>query len=241
MNFFNPYLVLATYPLLVYLLGDPTAYNWGLSHGSEPMPPSSALRVERNGRLAWIVRSVILISYILYGMRGLVVHSGTLVRSTLLGITFGTVLILLRYFVTPRRRGIPFENPDHSATRGPIAVWTIIILLGGCSEELWRALALYFLRHDGMSTVHAILLTAAVFALSELAGRPSLISSRRDELYFTVFVGICFAELLIKFHSLNMIVSANVAYHGLVFYLMRSRTKIDAAEQEAQSLGPTSG
>jgi hypothetical protein len=192
LKFFNPYLVLAIYPLLVYLLGEPTAYNWGLRHGSEPMPPTIALRVERNGRLAWIVRYVILISYVLYGMRGLVVHSGTPVRSALLRITFGIVLILLRYFVTPRWLGIPFENPDHSATRGPIAVWTIIILLGGCSEELSRALALCLLRHDGISTVNAILLTAAVFALSELGGRPSLISSRRDELYFTVFCGDLF-------------------------------------------------
>jgi hypothetical protein len=115
-------------------------------------------------------------------MRGLVAHSGTPVRSALLGFTFATALSLLRYFVTPRLLGVPFENPDHSATRGPIVVWTIIILLGACSKELWRALALYLLRHDGMTTVNAILLTAAVFALSELGGRPSLISSWHDGL-----------------------------------------------------------
>lgn len=239
MNFFNPYVVLATYPLLVYLLGDPAAYAWGLNHGSEPMPASIALRTERNGRLIWIVRYLILISYVVYGMQGLVVRSGTPIRSALLGITVGIALILLRYFVVPRWLEVPFENPDHPATRGPIAIWTIIILLGGCSEELWRAFALYLLRHDGMSAVNAILLTAAVFALSELGGRPSLISSRRDELYFTVFVGICFGEMLIKSRSLSMIACANVVYHGLAFYLIRSKTKIEVDKQGAEFLDPS--
>jgi hypothetical protein len=37
-----------------------------------------------------------------------------------------------------------------------------------------------------------------------------------------------------------MIVSANVVYHSLAFYLMRTKTKINGAEQEARLLGPTS-
>ena len=205
------------------------------------MPPSLALSVERNGRLMWILRYAVLTGYVLYGMRLLTIQRGTPIRSSLWGLAVGIALILFRYFALPRLIGIGFENPDHSATRGPIAVWTIIIILGGCSEELWRALCLHLLRRDGMTTVNAILLIAAVFTLSELGGRPSLISSRRDELYFTFVVGICFGEMLVKFHSLSMIVSGNIAYHSLAFYFMRRLAMNRSGSDEVKVLGPTPG
>lgn len=201
------------------------------------MPPSLALSVERNGRLMWILRYVILTGYVLYGMRWLNIQRGTPIRSSFWGLAVGIALILFRYFVLPRLIGISFGNPDHSATRGPITVWTIIIILGGCSEELWRGICLHLLRQDGMSTVNAILLVAAVFTLSELGGRPSLISSRRDELYFTFLVGVCFGEMLVKFHSLSMIVSANIAYHGLALYFMRRFAMNRSGSNEVKVLG----
>jgi hypothetical protein len=73
------------------------------------------------------------------------------------------------------------------------------------------------LRRVGVGMEAAALGTSVVFALSELAGRPSRISSQREELVFTVLVGVCLAGLFLTFRSLTMIISANIIYNGLSF------------------------
>jgi Type II CAAX prenyl endopeptidase Rce1-like len=221
LDFYNAYFVVALYPLLAYLFGDPAAFRWGLEHGSEAMPPAVELRTQRNGRVYWILRYLVLSAYLLYGLRAIPIHTVTPIRSAIVGIILGLALVQVRLLAIRLWPDLSFANAAHPALLGPIGVWAAIIVLGGFSEELWRAFCLVSLHRDGSNMEAAILGTSVVFALSELAGRPSRISSQREEVAFTVLVGVCLAELFLTFHSVTMIICANVAYNGLSFYRLR--------------------
>ena len=188
------------------------------------MPRELELRVQRNGRVLWILRYAILISYVLYGLHGNTIHKGTPIQSLFLGIIAGVALIQVRYLAIKVWPGLDFQNAAHPMTTGPTGVWAVIIVLGGCAEELWRAFCLGALHRTGSSVGFAILCTSVVFAISELAGRPSRISSQPEEIYFTTLVGACMAGLFVTFHSLTMIICANIVYHGLAFYRLRRLT-----------------
>jgi hypothetical protein len=221
LDFYNPFLVVAIYPLLAYLLGDPAAFKWGLDHGAEPMPEAAELRTQCNGRLLWILRYAILSAYVLYGLRVTSIPKGTPIQSAIVGIIVGIALVQVRLLAIKVWPDLGFANAAHPALLGPIGVWAAIIALGGFSEELWRAFCLVSLRRVGASTEATVLGTSVVFALSELGGRPSRISSQREELVFTVLVGVCLAGLFLTFRSLTMIISANIVYNGLSFYRLR--------------------
>jgi hypothetical protein len=55
------------------------------------------------------------------------------------------------------------------------------------------------------------------FTQAELSGRPSRISSQREEIVFTVLVGVCLAGLFLTFRSLTMIIRADIVYNGVSF------------------------
>ena len=221
LDFYNPYLAVALYPLLAYLVGDPAAFKWGSDHGAEPMPEVADLRTQRNGRLFWILRYAALSTYLLYGLRGIAIQKGAPIQSAVVGIFTGVALFQVRLLAIKVWPDLGFANATHPALTGPIGVWAAIIATGGFSEELWRAFCLVSLRRDGSNMEAAVLGTSLVFALSELAGRPSRISAQREEVVFTVLVGVCLAELFLTFHSLTMIISANIAYNALSLYRLR--------------------
>jgi hypothetical protein len=117
-----------------------------------------------------------------------------------------------------------WNNPSHPLVNGPAAIWVVIICVGGFSEELWRAFCLVQLQSDGPRIGVAILATAVVFAISQLGGKPSLISGRLPELYSTVVLGIGLAILFLRFNSILLVSAANIAYYLSALYMFRSKT-----------------
>jgi hypothetical protein len=104
MDFYNPYLAVALYPLLAYFLGDPAVFKWGLAHGAEPMPVALDLRAQRIGRLLWILRYAILSAYVLYGLRLIAVQKNRApIQAAIVGIIVG--LRSFRYDSWPSSSG----------------------------------------------------------------------------------------------------------------------------------------
>lgn len=173
-----------------------------------------------------------LAGYAAYGLRGAISSkSAAQIQPLLWGIVAGAGLALIRELASKFWPALSFENAAHPMLKGPVGIWAAIIILGGFAEELWRALCLLAIRRYGGSVADAILCTAIVFAISELAGRPSRISSQREEVFYTVLVGLCLAQMLVTFRSISMAITANVVYHGLAFYRLRTGTY---AESEAE-------
>jgi len=108
--------------------------------------------------------------------------------------------------------------------KGPVEMWVAIVCVGGFSEELWRAFCLVKLQSDGLQAGAAILATATVFAISQLGGKPSLISARPAELFSTVVIGVGIAMLFLRFNSLLLVGATNITYYLGALYLFRSRT-----------------
>jgi len=86
---------------------------------------------------------------------------------------------------------------------------------------VWRAFCLVSLRRYGNKLVSTILDTSVAFTQAELSGRPNRISSQREEIVFTVLVGMWLMGLFLTFRSLTMIICANIVYNGLSFYRLR--------------------
>lgn len=221
MDFYNPYFAVALYPILASLVADPATLRWGRDHQFKPMPPPLELRTQRNGRLLWILRYAILLAYVMYGLRAVTIQKGAPVRSAVVGLIVGAAIVQVRLLLIAFWPNLGFANAAHPALLGPIGVWSAIIVLGGISEELWRAFCVVSLRRGGSNLEAEILATSVAFALARLCGRPSRISSQREEVVFTLMVGICLAALFLRFHSLSMIICANIAYSGLSFYRLR--------------------
>jgi len=221
LDFYNPYFAVALYPILASLLADPATLRWGRDHRFDPMPPSLERRTQRTGRLLWIPRYAILLAYVMYGLRAVTIQKGAPLRSAIVGLIVGAALVQVRLLLITLWPNLSFANAAHPALLGPVGVWSAIIVLGGISEELWRAFCLVSLRRGGSNLEAEILATSAAFALAELCGRPSRISSQREEIVFTFMVGVFLAALFLTFHSLSMIICANIAYSGLSFYRLR--------------------
>jgi Type II CAAX prenyl endopeptidase Rce1-like len=185
------------------------------------MPPSLERRTQRTGRLLWILRYVVLLAYVMYGLRAVTIQKGAPFRSAIVGLVVGAALVQVRLLLITVWPNLGFANAAHPALLGPVGVWSAIIVLGGISEELWRAFCLVSLRQGGSNIEAEILATSGAFALAELCGRPSRISSQREEIAFTFMVGVFLAALFLTFHSLSMIICANIAYSGLSFYRLR--------------------
>jgi hypothetical protein len=86
---------------------------------------------------------------------------------------------------------------------------------------VWRAFCLVSLRRYVSKLESTILAPSVAFTHAELSGRPSRISSQREEIVFTVLVGMWLAGLFLTFRSLAMIICANIVYNGLSFYRLR--------------------
>jgi membrane protease YdiL (CAAX protease family) len=228
-NFSSPFLALIVYPLLAYFLGDPKVFRWGAEHGSRtPMPHDLEVRALRNGRFLWILRYALLIIYIVWALR----QRGTMFQARSVSISYlascvaggiaaGVLLIALRNLGSFQWHGLGWRNPTHPILNGATLIWLTIIAVGGFAEEFWRAFCLVGFRQEGLSRIAAILITSVVFALSQLAGRPSRISEKTPELFFTAIVGAFLAQMLVVFHSLLIVVSTNITYSAFCFYKLR--------------------
>jgi Type II CAAX prenyl endopeptidase Rce1-like len=145
-------------------------------------------------------------------------------------VASGLLLVALRNLASFQWPGLRWRNPTHPTLTGPTSIWLCIIVVGGFAEEFWRAFCLVGFRHEDATRITAILITSVVFALSQLAGRPGRISGNTQELFFTAIVGACLAQLLFVFHSLLIVVSANITYSASCFYKLRKANASSSLE-----------
>jgi hypothetical protein len=225
----NPFLALAVYPVLAYLLLDPTLGSWAQEHRyDEPMPPAEEHRTQRTGRYLWILRYAILWVYIFYAshksLTSYLAPSLTLAvaRPVLEGLTIGVLLVAMRSSCKIWWPDLDFEFDRHPENTGPSFEWILIIVFGAFAEEEWRVFCLVGIQRDS-SLQLAVILTSVVFALSQLAGRPSRLSIRSAELFFTIVVGLFLAGLFLVSHSLPALIAANMMYHLCGLYMTRKR------------------
>jgi hypothetical protein len=216
---------------MTYVIGDPSTFTWGANYPGTPMPPEDELRSQRNGRFILILRYIILGAYILYAARrnslpysALGIYFRHFFPLTLIGVVAGLLFLSLRKLATSVWPTLVWNNPTHPITKGPVSIWVVIILIGGFAEELWRAFCLIGLQNDGLQTGFVVLLTSAVFAASQVGGKPTRISGNPIEVFSTAAIGMGLAILFLRFDSFLLVGSANITYYLATLYFVRTRT-----------------
>jgi membrane protease YdiL (CAAX protease family) len=166
----TPYLALATFPLVAWVVLNPTRFSWGFHHGLEPIPAELRDKAEFIDRLILLPRDAIAIGCV----AGLMLWQS--VPPTLAGlrldqwktnIAIGVAAGALRVAaVSALFAWVPGTGQGTTAqfTRtGSTSLWLLIDLVGVFAEEFWIAFCLVALRETGHAVALSVTIVAIVF------------------------------------------------------------------------------
>ena len=166
--------VLVFYPLLFNLPLNFVRLLWGYRQGLAPMPTHLQKRVEAVDRAALLVMYMILLATVisllnrsLLSLYSVGLTTANWKSAMALGVLVSYVPVGLGAVL---RRFLPTDKPEEEpASRGPLAVWCGLTLLGGLSVELWRAVSVAALIRLELSPWFAVLIAAVAYGASQLS------------------------------------------------------------------------
>jgi hypothetical protein len=166
-------LALVLLPVLFILPFNLVRFRWGFEQGLAPMPPDVQERAEAGDRAVHFAVYMILLAAIAYLLHG------SLISSYAVGLTTdnwksATALAALLSYV-PLSLGAMLQRilpPDRlreePESRGPLAVWCGLRVLGSISIEFWRAFCIAALIRLDFAAWAAVLLVAVTYGSSYL-------------------------------------------------------------------------
>src|SRR6266566_3226516 len=137
------------------------------------------------------------------------------------GFLTGLLLALVQFRIEswfPRIRQLA---NDHPLLQGPWQTWTVIIIAGALSEELWRALSLQTLQAAGFNLPVVIVLTSLAYAFAQLGGVPGRLLGIWEDVVAAVVVGLALALLFREYGSVLANCAANLTFNSLKMYAAR--------------------
>jgi len=192
------------------------------------MPPDLERRALRNGRFFLLARYLLLAGYVLSSLDrvalreiGIGFVSSSALKNIATGIALGIALALCRDLGRRFWAGLDWSTPRNPMRMGSPFLWVVIIIVGGLSEELWRAFTIVELHKSALSFFAGAVLTALCFAAGQLGGKPSRISGIPAEVHFTIFVGFVLGSAFVMSRIVAIGVAANVVYYLLVWYMIK--------------------
>ena len=146
---------------------------------------------------------------------------GKILLSVTWGILGGVFLFLFRAgYRTAIRRMRSIE--DHEPfLKGPMALWLIIFLVGGFSEELWRGFCIAATNATQRDITPAIIWISLSFAAAHLGGSPGRTRGEVPNVAFDVIIGAFLCCLFIFSGSVISTLVASVIYYTALFYYLR--------------------
>lgn len=219
MNTERCFAILMSYPVVVLAIGD-WVRAWprrGVNNEYIALSDEKRARMEIVGRRLILFRFIVLL-LLLFATNGSLV--GNLLRSAsthiaataVTGLTIGLALVFA---------GRLFSPVNGYFSNGSIALWMAIFILGAVAEEIWRALCIVDFQEIGWSAPATAALTAVVFAITHLAGRPSRILA--NGFLFEAIVGLGLAVTFLRTESLVAPIVASLLYFPVSFLLARRR------------------
>lgn len=183
-------LALISYPLLVNLPPNVVRFRWGFRRGLAPMPPDVELQAEAADRAALFVIHLVLLAVIIFLLQRSSISAyamGLTTENWKSGIAVGGLLgcvnasvgaVLLRSVAAP---GKLQEIPE---SRGPLATWSGLTVLGSLSVEFWRVFCIVTLIRFDFSAWLAVMVVAVAY------GSASLTTSTAKALGAACFGGV---------------------------------------------------
>lgn len=166
-------LALVAYPLLHLLPLNLIRFRWGFKNGLALMPSEMQAKAEAADRVAPFIIQLILIMLVVLSMRGssisvqevgLTLHNW---KSALgMGVMFSLPLVSLGKLVlsSVSRKAARKEG----VSRGPMATWIGLVVLGAFSNAIWLAFCIVALIRHGFPAWLAIMLVTLFFATVSL-------------------------------------------------------------------------
>jgi predicted RNA-binding Zn-ribbon protein involved in translation (DUF1610 family) len=166
--------LLVLYPLLFNLPLNFVRFQWGFKQGLAPMPPDVQKRAEAADRAVLVVMYLILLVVVvsllnrsLLSIYAVGLTTDNWKSAIALGVLISYVPISLgallqRFLATDK----PEEEPE---SRGPIAIWCSLTVLGALSVELWRAFSIAALIRLDLSPWFAVIVVAVAYGSSQLS------------------------------------------------------------------------
>jgi len=167
-------ILLVLYPLLFNLPLNFVRFKWGFKQGLAPMPPDVQERAEASDRTALLTMYLILLAAVvsflnrsLLSLYAVGLTTANWKSAIALGLLVSYIPLslgaLLQRFLASDK---PEEEPK---SRGPIAFWCSLEVLGAFSVELWRACCIATLIRLDLSPWAAVLVVAIAFGASQLS------------------------------------------------------------------------
>ncbi|MGB2656001.1 MAG: CPBP family glutamic-type intramembrane protease, partial [Candidatus Acidiferrum sp.] len=210
---------LVFYPLLFNLPLNFVRLLWGYRQGLAPMPPHVQTRAEV------VDRAVVLVMYMILLATVISLLNRSLLSLYAVGLTtanwksamaFGVLVSYVPVGLGALlHRFLPTDKPEEEpASRGPLAVWCGLTLLGGLSVELWRAVSIAALTRLELSPWFAVLLAAVAYGASQL-------STSTAKAAGAVTFGALAGFLFVKTGSLMAPFAMNLTVAGAELYRVR--------------------
>ena len=165
--------ILVFYPLLFNLPLNFVRYQWGVKRGLAPMPPEMQKRAEAADRAVRLVMYLILLATVVSLLNRSQVSTYAVGLTTAnwksamaLGVLVSYVpvslgALLQRFLATDK----PGEEPE---SRGPLAIWCGLTVIGALSVEFWRAFCIATLIRLELFPWVAVLVVAIVYGASQI-------------------------------------------------------------------------
>lgn len=166
-------LALVFYPLLFNLPLNLVRFRWGFRHGLEPMSSEVQETAEAADRAVQLIIYVVLLTFVIFLLHGSFISvyevglttdnwkAATALGALLSYVPLSLGAILLRILPSDKIR----EEPE---SRGPLAAWCGLAILGSFSTEFWRAFCIAALLRLNLSAWLAVLVVAVAFGASQL-------------------------------------------------------------------------
>jgi len=165
-------LALILYPLLYSLPLNLIRFQWEFRQGLAPMPPDVQERAEAADRVVLFGLHLTLLAIVVFLMRGASISAhdfGLFLRNWKSAVALGALLsfVPVGMGAAVYRNLPPLKLRKQLESRGPLAEWCGLALLGSFSREFWRAFCIVALVRLDLPAWIAVLIVAVAYGASE--------------------------------------------------------------------------
>lgn len=221
-------MILIFYPLIISAVPAPAVFRWIRANGPGPIPPGIMETLEIGGRWFYLVRFGIMGAFLAAWMKMYAIPMGAIgippknwARSCELSAVALAFLVILRIVfqrLSPRTRLV---LTAHGLSRGPVATWLYILVVGGITEEVWRALCLVAMQGTWNSYMSGVLLSSIAFAYANVAGLPGRVSGYLEEVVWEIILGVVLAGLFLTSGTVFVPYVSGLGFNIFNLYFIR--------------------
>jgi len=200
----NSVILILIYPASFFCAVEPEAYKWGRTHGLKTMPTAFLGEVEKRGRLWYFMKFGLMVALLSLwiAFRAIPVKeivSGLDSRLLMTILEVAAILVLTRVAFQNLFPRVKQHFAIHPMQRGGLALWILILLIGGIIEEVWRALSLISLQKLAVPELLGLFILAIASLAAQASGIPARMAAIQEEASWQLITGVVLGKLFLVY------------------------------------------